>query len=111
MANLNNWITVSVGFLNLISISEVYDTKVCAQYYLNEQRRVIMQVHGSHIPGLTKIHGKTSADSKKGKLSPSASQEKKSAVWKKWTRLVLIRRPCVHKLFCTFQGAENPLTG
>lgn len=77
MANLNNWITVSVGFLNLISISEVYDTKVCAQYYLNEQRRVIMQVHGSHIPGLTKIHGKTSADSKKGKLSPSAFQEKK----------------------------------
>lgn len=41
VADLYIGVTVSVIF-SLLSISEAYDTKVCAQHYLNEQRRIIM---------------------------------------------------------------------
>lgn len=36
VSDLHDEVTASVIF-SLLSISEAYDTKVCAQYYLNEQ--------------------------------------------------------------------------
>lgn len=42
---------------------------------LKEQQRIIMQVHGSHNPGIAKIHGKIPIDSKIGRLLPSGKKK------------------------------------